>query len=399
MFFWSREKVKKAEIENWIENKYSSKIEDILNSSGKYMEKIEKEKQEIKKNLEKIKFKEPNKNVFKKIYKSAMSSRDKFIKSLSMTIEKAETEYNDIESLKKTHQELVECVNSMQKYMKMHGKYLNMVYEDEMKEINKSLRGFVSSVENIGEELRETEFIKLEGLMGLIREKKSKKEEIKNNESSIKELENKIENADKKIQDKEKELSNVKGKIKKEKKKSQEEKNLKKKFKNVENKIYSKIAPLKREMRKLDRIVAEKKLKKQIQDYRDSPVTTFLQDSDLTVFKKIVPHIEEMETDEHKREKTLNLLNYILEGNLENEKRKYKELKEKIDSFEVPHKARDKRNSIKREIKKLRSRIVRYEKKIEEIEERNDLLREEIDSSKEEIIDDLEEHFDVKVQE
>ena len=88
MLFRSQEKVKKNELENWIEKRYASKSEEILKSSRIYMDKIEDNERKIKNFLNEFKFMTPDKRIFKKMYKIALSSQDKFINSLLLVTEK-----------------------------------------------------------------------------------------------------------------------------------------------------------------------------------------------------------------------------------------------------------------------------------------------------------------------
>ena len=399
MLFRSQKKVKKTEVESWIGKRYTSKSEEIMRDSKRYIDKIEDSKQKIKNFLNEFKFMTPNERIFKKIYKIALSSQDKFISSLLLTTEKINTDYSDIDSLKEMHKNLVETVGSIQKYIGMHGRYLMIVYEREMKLLSRFLKDFTENVEKLGNVLKNSEFVTIENIMNTLSENKSKKIEIKENKSKILDIKKEIEEKKIEIEDKKKELSKVEDMAKGEKEKMEEYKELKKQFKKIENEIYSTIAPLKREMRKLEKIVTDKKLKKQIQEYIEFPVKTFLNDSDLNVFRESIPNIEKIEKNPRKREKILRLAEYILEGNLEDKKKEYIEYKEKVDSFVITSREENREEIIKRKIDNLQSEIIKSEEKIKNLETKNDLLQKEIFKSKEDIIEILEKDLDVKVQE
>ncbi len=399
MLFRSQKKVKKTEVESWIGKRYTSKSEEIMRDSKRYIDKIEDSKQKIKNFLNEFKFMTPNERIFKKIYKIALSSQDKFISSLLLTTEKINTDYSDIDSLKEVHKNLVETVGSIQKYIGMHGRYLMIVYEREMKLLSRFLKDFTENVEKLGNVLKNSEFVTIENIMNTLSENKSKKIEIKENKSKILDIKKEIEEKKIEIEDKKKELSKVEDMAKGEKEKMEEYKELKKQFKKIENEIYSTIAPLKREMRKLEKIVTDKKLKKQIQEYIEFPVKTFLNDSDLNVFRESIPNIEKIEKNPRKREKILRLAEYILEGNLEDKKKEYIEYKEKVDSFVITSREENREEIIKRKIDNLQSEIIKSEEKIKNLETKNDLLQKEIFKSKEDIIEILEKDLDVKVQE
>jgi len=399
MLFRSQKKVKKTEVESWIGKRYTSKSEEMMRDSRRYIDKIEDSKQKIKNFLNEFKFMTPNERIFKKIYKIALSSQDKFISSLLLTTEKINTDYSDIDSLKEVHKNLVETVGSIQKYIGMHGRYLMIVYEREMKLLSRFLKDFTENVEKLGNVLKNSEFVTIENIMNTISENKSKKIEIKENKSKILDIKKEIEEKKIEIEDKKKELSKVEDKAKGEKEKMEEYKELKKQFKKIENEIYSTIAPLKREMRKLEKIVTDKKLKKQIQEYIEFPVKTFLNDSDLNVFRKSIPNIEKIEKNPRKREKILRLAEYILDGNLEDKKKEYIEYKEKVDSFVITSREENRGGIIKRKIDNLQSEIIKSEEKIKSLETKNDLLQKEIFKSKGDIIEILEKDLDVKVQE
>lgn len=399
MLFRSQKKVKKTEVESWIEKRYTSKSEEIMRDSERYMNKIEDSEQKIKNFLNEFKFMTPNERIFKKIYKIALSSQDKFINSLLLTTEKINTNYSDIDSLKEVHKNLVETVGSIQKYIGMHGRYLMIVYEREMKLLSRFLKDFDGNIEKLGNLLKDSEFVAIENIMNIISENKSKKIEIEENKSKILDIKKEIEEKKIKIEDKKKELSKVKDMAKGEKEKMEEYKELKKQFKKIENEIYSTIAPLKREMRKLEKIVTDKKLKKQIQEYIEFPVKTFLNDSDLNVFRESIPNIEKIEKNPRKREKILRLIEYVLDGNLEDKKKEYMAYKEKVDSFVITSREENKEGIIKRKIDNLQSEIIKSEEKIKNLETKNDLLQKEILKSEEDIIEILEKDLDVKVQE
>jgi|GEM_PF-2403546 len=399
MLFRSQKKIKKTEVESWIEKRYTSKSEEIMRDSRRYIDKIEDSKQKIKNFLNEFKFMTPNERIFKKIYKIALSSQDKFINSLLLTTEKINTDYSDIDSLKEVHKSLVETVGSIQKYIGMHGRYLMIVYEREMKLLSRFLKDFTENVEKLGNVLKNSEFVTIENIMNTLSENKSKKIEIKENKSKILDIKKEIEEKKIKIEDKKKELSKVEDMAKGEKEKMEEYKELKKQFKKIENEIYSTIAPLKREMRKLEKIVTDKKLKKQIQEYIEFPVKTFLNDSDLNVFRESIPNIEKIEKNPRKGEKILRLIEYILDGNLEDKKKEYMAHKEKVDSFVVTSREENREGIIKREIDNLQSEIIKSEEKIKNLETKNDLLQKEIFKSKGDIIEILEKDLDVKVQE
>ncbi|RLF96166.1 hypothetical protein DRN50_02300 [Thermococci archaeon] len=399
MLFRSQKKVKKTEVESWIEKRYTSKSEEIMRDSERYINKIEDSEQKIKNFLNEFKFMTPNERIFKKIYKIALSSQDKFINSLLLTTEKINTNYSDIDSLKEVHKNLVETVGSIQKYIGMHGRYLMIVYEREMKLLSRFLKDFDGNIEKLGNLLKDSEFVAIENIMNIISENKSKKIEIEENKSKILDIKKEIEEKKIKIEDKKKELSKVKDMAKGEKEKMEEYKELKKQFKKIENEIYSTIAPLKREMRKLEKIVTDKKLKKQIQEYIEFPVKTFLNDSDLNVFRESIPNIEKIEKNPRKREKILRLIEYVLDGNLEDKKKEYMAYKEKVDSFVITSREENKEGIIKRKIDNLQSEIIKSEEKIKNLETKNDLLQKEILKSEEDIIEILEKDLDVKVQE
>ena len=399
MLFRSQKKVKKTEVESWIEKRYTSKSEEIMRDSERYINKIEDSEQKIKNFLNEFKFMTPNERIFKKIYKIALSSQDKFINSLLLTTEKINTNYSDIDSLKEVHKNLVETVGSIQKYIGMHGRYLMIVYEREMKLLSRFLKDFDGNIEKLGNLLKDSEFVAIENIMNIISENKSKKIEIEENKSKILDIKKEIEEKKIKIEDKKKELSKVKDMAKGEKEKMEEYKELKKQFKKIENEIYSTIAPLKREMRKLEKIVTDKKLKKQIQEYIEFPVKTFLNDSDLNVFRESIPNIEKIEKNPRKREKILRLIEYVLDGNLEDKKKEYMAYKEKVDSFVITSREENKERIIKRKIDNLQSEIIKSEEKIKNLETKNDLLQKEILKSEEDIIEILEKDLDVKVQE
>jgi len=399
MLFRSQKKVKKTEVESWIGKRYTSKSEEMMRDSRRYIDKIEDSKQKIKNFLNEFKFMTPNERIFKKIYKIALSSQDKFISSLLLTTEKINTDYSDIDSLKEVHKNLVETVGSIQKYIGMHGRYLMIVYEREMKLLSRFLKDFTENVEKLGNVLKNSEFVTIENIMNTISENKSKKIEIKENKSKILDIKKEIEEKKIEIEDKKKELSKVEDKAKGEKEKMEEYKELKKQFKKIENEIYSTIAPLKREMRKLEKIVIDKKLKKQIQEYIEFPVKTFLNDSDLNVFRESIPNIEKIEKNPRKREKILRLAEYVLDGNLEDKKKEYIEYKEKVDSFVITSREENRGGIIKRKIDNLQSEIIKSEEKIKSLETKNDLLQKEIFKSKGDIIEILEKDLDVKVQE
>lgn len=399
MLFRSQEKVKKTELENWIEKRYTSKTEEILKVSGRYIARIEDSERKTKNFLNELKFMTPDKRIFKKIYKIALSSQDKFINSLLLATEKIDTDHSDINSLKEVHENLLETIGTIQRYIGMHGRYLTIVYEKEMRILSKFLKEFTENVEKLGDVLKESDFARIENLKNILFENEAKKMEIQKNKSKILEIKKEIGDIRTEIETRKKELSKLEDMTKGEKKKIEEYKELEKQFKKIENEIYSKMAPLKREMRKLEKIVPDKKLKKQIQEYIDSPVKTFLHDSDLTVFRESIPNIEKIEKNQREREKILRLVKYILEGNLEDKKKEYVEYKEKLESFVVTHRGEDKKETIEREIDTLQSKITKTEEKIKNLETKNDLLQEEILESKEDIIEILEKDFNVKVQE
>ncbi len=398
MLFRSQEKVKKEEIENWIKRRYDSEIEKILRDSKKYMEKIEESKQRIKNFLNEFKFLTPDERIFKKIYKIALNSQDKFINSILLTAEKINTEYEDIDSLKEQYENLMEILASIQKYVGMHGRYLMIVYEKEMRLFTKFLKDLGENIEKLGNLLKNPDFVKIENLRRTILENESRKKEIEENKIKTEKIKKDIEKKKKEIESKKKELLEMQKRMKDEREKLEEYEELKKQFKKIENEIYNKIAPLKREMRKLEKIVTDKKLKKQIQEYIEFPVKTFLNDSELTVFHESISNIEKIESNPHKREKIMKLVKYILNGNLEEKKREYTEYKEKVDSF-VIEKKETKSDLLKREIDNLESEITKENEKIRNLETKNDQLREEILETEKDIIEALKRDFNVKVQE
>ena len=105
------------------------------------------------------------------------------------------------------------------------------------------------------------------------------------------------------------------------------------------------------------------------------------------------------EKNAHKREKTLDLLTYILEGTLEEKKRKYEEYKKKIDSFVVTHRARDKKKKKERKLDALRDEIEKDKGKVEDLRTKIDSLRSDINTAEENLLETLEEEFNVQVQE
>lgn len=382
-----------------IASRMRKREDKIAEESEIFLDKILKDIDGLAQFLENLREKE-REEMFKKLDTIVKSSQKQFADSLKRVLERVRLERKDYEGLTEFHQQVADALQQMQKLSGIHGRYLYLAFDKEMKTFNKTVKELGAYHHLLGRLLNSQgkEVVNLQK----IRERLAKR----------KELQTLVQTLEREKKQTETEIKNVKAKIEqlethmKERESSEEYEKLlayeshqnavKEELASVEKEVYNILHPLDRDFRKLKRQVELGNVSFSLDTLeRYEPLTEqfFNEEEGYPTLRKIASTMKDalekqtIKEKGHKKEKVLDILHVILKGELVGYQKKNKELKKELEKQPVGKDIVKDIEGSKRSIHENKSRIEDLKSRIEDISSRIENAGKELKRIEADIVD------------
>ncbi|MGC1122821.1 MAG: hypothetical protein WBA22_17210 [Candidatus Methanofastidiosia archaeon] len=373
-----------------IASRMRKKEDKITEESEIFLDKILNDIDDLAQFLESLREKE-REEMFKKLDTIVKSSQKQFADSLKRVLERVRLGRKDYEGLTEFHQQVSDALQQMQKLSGIHGRYLYLAFDKEMKTFNKTVKELatyhhllgrflnsqgkeVVKLQRIKEKLakrKETETL----LQTLEKEKTQTKDEIKNVKARIEQLETHM---------KERESSEEYEKVLAY---ESHQNTVREELKSVEKEVYNILHPLDRDFRKFKRQVELGNVSfslDTLEEYEPLTEQFFNEEEGYPTLRKIASTMKDalekqvIKEKGHKKEKVLDILEVILKGKLVDYQKKYNELKKELEKQPVRKDIVKDIEGSKRSIDENKSRIENLKSRIEDISSRIENARKEL---------------------
>ncbi|MBU7043399.1 MAG: hypothetical protein HXS47_07380 [Theionarchaea archaeon] len=394
-----RETVPCEELESFIREEQSRIEEDILEESAPHIDGILQGAQNLSRFLERLKEME-REEMFKRLDRIVKNSQKRFADSLKNVVTRIHLNSKTYEGLKTFYADVSDQLQQIQKLNAIHGKYLYLAFDKEMKEFSKTAKEIAAHHHMLGN-LLEEERERLDTLQELV-------SHIQRQDSLRGELEDLEENEQKnyeQIRTLESEISSLESKIQQlrsskeyqtflEAEKKRE--TLSQQLKSIEKEIYNMLHPLDRDFRKFKRQVelGHYSFDLNLLERYERLTEQFLQEEEgYPHLKNIAQNMKEalqkqvIKEKGHKREKLLDLLSTILQDGLLELQKKYHSTTRVLDSQESDESIVTSLSALKKQIEEKKSAIKDIQNTIREGTSR----KEEIQRSLEDVRETIEE--------
>jgi hypothetical protein len=396
------EQAESASLENMdahIASRMRKREDKIADESEIFLDKILKDIDDLAQFLESLREKE-REEMFKKLDAIVKNSQKQFADSLKRVLERVRLERKDYEGLTEFHQQVSDALQQMQKLSRIHGRYLYLAFDKEMKTYDKTVKELRAYHHLLGRLLNSQgkEVVNLQR----IRERLAKR----------KELQTLVHNLEREKKETETEIKNVKTKIErlethmKERESSEEYEKLlkyeshqnavKEELASVEKEVYNILHPLDRDFRKFKRQVELGNVSFSLDTLeRYEPLTEqfFTEEEGYPTLKKIASTMKDalekqiIKEKGHKKEKVLDIVGVILKGDLVGYQKKYGELKKELEKQPVGTDIVKDIEGSKRSISENKSRIEDLKSRIEDISSRIESAGRELEELEADIVD------------
>jgi uncharacterized protein Yka (UPF0111/DUF47 family) len=386
-------------VDSYILQKISEEEERITEDSHLFVEKIHTCVDQLSQFLEMLREKE-REEMYKKLDMIVKSSQKRFADSLKNVVDRIHVEPEDYQQLKNSHEEVTDALQKMQKLNRMHGRYLYLAFDREMKTFTKTLREMATYNNLLGKLLRsEGEEIKN---LREIHEKISEMEELQKEVANTRKEEISVQ---KDIKELETEIKKLQGQVNA--LKSSEEyqevvsleeqrEELSETLKSIEQEIYNILHPLDRDFRKFRRqvdlgnISFDLKLLNRYEHFTEE----FLKEKEgYPNLKKIAQEMKDALENQvirekgRKKEKALDILELILNDGLLEYQREYYAVRRKLEKKSPDSDITEKIERIQKEIEENNRRMAKLEKRLESFSSRKEDIRSSIAEAEEEVRD------------
>jgi chromosome segregation ATPase len=381
-----RESVSFGNLESFIEEKTAQVEENILDESVSHVEGIQEGTRDLSRFLERLKEME-RQEMFKRLDRIVKNSQKRFAESLKNVVTRIHLGSQTYDGLELFYNDVSDALQQIQKLNAMHGKYLHLAFDREMKEFSKTAKEIAvynrmlgDLIETEGEELNT-----LQEIHSFIKKKNSLEEEIekiddieKKSRERIKTLESDIDNLRSALQ----EAQSSEAYQEFHEAESRKE-NLSSELKSIEGEIYNILHPLDRDFRKFKRQVElghfsfDLNLLESYEQFTEQ----FLKEKEgYPRLKKIAQGMKEalekqvIKEKGHKREKILDILHTILQDGLVELQNTYHATENRLHGQVIDDHIVEEIQEMKGDVEEKKSTIEELRVKIEE----NARRREEI---------------------
>jgi len=321
----SQTKINSKALTEWLDGRMNEKSGSICNKARPLISEIKKNLDEIKTQTENIKNTECPEDIPKRARKIVRTNQPKFVNSMRAILGSADlVEPSNYSELQDFHARLNETLGNLGKSIVSHGRYLPIAFGNEILTIQKACNELARLNGKIAELLGEnrdaetvneirSRILELNKIAGDIKKLGSEKTRL---ESDLNNARGDINALDKKIESLERgnaarELNNLKSLI------AEHESGLE----GLNNLVYEKLAPLKRTLKKIERLVEDEEISGRnlagVGGYITNPVDAFLT-SDSEKFRLMLEDVKvlllenKLELDDKEKSRTVEKVNTAL---------------------------------------------------------------------------------------
>lgn len=394
-----RETVPFEELESFIREEQSRIEEDILEESAPHIDGILQGAQDLSRFLERLKEME-REEMFKRLDRIVKNSQKRFADSLKNVVTRIRLGSKTYEGLKTFYADVSDQLQQIQKLNAIHGKYLYLAFDKEMKEFSKTAKEIAAHhhiLGNLLEEERER-LNTLQELLSHMQRRHSLREELEDLADSEQKYREQISTLESEINTSESKIQQLRSSEKYQAFLEAEKKRetLSQQLKSIEKEIYNILHPLDRDFRKFKRQVelGHYSFDLNLLERYERLTEQFLQEEEgYPYLKNIAQNMKEalqkqvIKEKGHKREKLLDLLSTILQDGLLELQKKYHSTARVLDSQEADESIATSLSVLKKQIEEKKSAIKDIQNTIQEGARR----KEEIQRSLEDVRDTVEE--------
>ncbi len=337
------ESVPFSEIGSYIAEKISEEEEKITEKSSIFVEGISKSLKGLSEFLEMVREKE-REEMFKRLDMIVRNSQKRFSDSLKNVITRVHTDVKDYKDLVQFFNETADALGQIQKLNAIHGRYLYLAFDKEMKTFTKTTREMAAYhrllgnlLESDGKKIRKLREVSEKGIQ--LKEMLKEEDELEKEEMQISK---EIERVEKDSERLEKQLELLKSseeyKTLVDAEKRHEE--LKETLKSVEKEVHNILGPLERDFRKFKRQVELGNVAfdiKIVERYEIFTEHFFEEEEGYPYLKQIAGKMKEALEKEiidekgRKKEKVLDILDTIINNGLLEYQKKFFSLRGQLE--------------------------------------------------------------------
>ncbi|ODS35320.1 MAG: hypothetical protein A7316_04030 [Candidatus Altiarchaeales archaeon WOR_SM1_86-2] len=338
--------IQSGDLEDFLKKKIDEEGAKICDDAKPLVSDIIKTMDDIKRLVKGLEKAEYSGDVPKRLDKIIKASKPKYIEGIVDAIDgfrSNKTGDMGYKELKNFYGKLMETEQVIGKIDIHHGRYLPIVYGDYITAIRKDIKRLVDKSSELNKSINPATLKELNELLQNAGQIKDYSNEMKGLEKKVNELKIPEKNLRKEIAGIEKEIKELKeGNEFRELDNMKQQLDTAMKRKNgIETEIYNAISPLKRTLRKFNKIAHEgmfsKEVIKAIDSYIEEPVGTFLKEEEklYVILNKVNVLIEKKQLmlKGHEKEKVLSRVGALLGGELKTVKERYFKTKDEVDAL------------------------------------------------------------------
>lgn len=393
----ARESVPFEGLTSYIIQEISEEEEKIVKESADAVEAIMDSMKELSKFLERLKEME-REEMFKRLDMIVRSSQKRFADSLKNVVTRVHLETQDYDGLKKFHEVVTDALAQIQKLNRMHGRYLYVAFDKEMKTFSKTAKE-IAVYNHMLEKLIRSEGLIIDefrSIEEMISEMEKTTEEITRIDKERKEIQIVIEDSERNTQKCEEELTRLQSSKEYESLTRIEQKHeaLTGELKSTEGEIYNILHPLDRDFRKFKRQVELGNFSfdvRLLERYEQLTEQFLKEEEGYPDLKKIAEKMKEalqkqvIKEKGRKKEKVLDILESILNDGLLELQQRYHAVKAQLEVKPVKSDIVERLELIKRDIREKANKISDSRKKENDLISKKKDLEDSIEEMEEEI--------------
>lgn len=382
-----------------IASRMRKREDKIAEESEIFLDKILKDIDDLAQFLESLREKE-REEMFKKLDTIVKSSQKQFADSLKRVLERVRLERKDYEGLTEFHQQVSDALQQMQKLSGIHGRYLYLAFDKEMKTFNKTVKELGAYHHLLGRLLNSQgkEVVNLQRIRERLAKRKELQTLVQTLEREKKQTETEIKNVEAKIEQLETHMKERESSEEYEKLLAHEshQNAVKEELASVEKEVYNILHPLDRDFRKLKRQVELGNVSfslDTLEGYEPLTEQFFNEEEGYPTLREIASTMKDalekqtIKEKGHKKEKVLDILDVILEGELVGYQKKNRELKKELEKQPVGKDIVKDIEGLKRSMHENKSRIEDLKSRIEDISSRIENAGKELKRIEADIVD------------
>jgi hypothetical protein len=382
----------------------TSKKEEALDRSIPNVKEILRQKEIATETVEDLRDLEFEEDVKDRTYKPILTSKPVYVRRMLESLKGIKKgEPQTFEQIQTFNADATKALKSIQSVQHKHGKYMKYAFEKEVLRLGSSLNKILDETNAMGEKVSEVQRVSddVEEAMKNLDTLKEKNQLINNARKGKDKLIERIQNIDRDIDRLQREIKKIEGseEYKSKLKNEDEIERIDKKKDEIKNSFINSISPLKRPIRKFERLIErggskkEKLLLADLRKYLASPTDAFESENPndmaieriLNVLKEAMLK-ERINLDKRRREKALTKIEELSKGHLKDLLKEYLDLKDTLKAAEEKLSTSDlekKRESLMNELESVRKKRKESESKsMAPLPKTDDLLKNKADAEK-----------------